>query len=48
LDLATLSVDAAGQSNTGGGPLIRHLPVEEARRLQKALAVRAANCEVAW
>lgn len=48
LNLATLSIDTAGQSNTGGGPLIRHLPVEEARGIQQALASHVANCESAW
>jgi len=37
LSLATLSVDTAGQSNTGGGPVIRHMPIEEAKRLQSIL-----------
>jgi uncharacterized membrane protein YdbT with pleckstrin-like domain len=36
--LATLSIDVAGQSNTGGGPVIRHLPVDEARAIQLKLA----------
>jgi putative membrane protein len=37
LGLATISADTAGQSNTGGGPTIRNLPLEDARRLQRAL-----------
>ena len=42
LNLATLSIDTAGQSNTGGGPIIRHLPVEEAKRIQRSLSDRVA------
>ncbi len=37
LGLATLAVDTAGQTNTGGGPTIPNLPLEEARRLQSLL-----------
>jgi putative membrane protein len=37
LGLATISVDTAGQSNTGGGPTIRNLPMEDAKRLQEML-----------
>lgn len=48
LDLATLSVDIAGQSNTGGGPKIKHLPVEEAKCIQNRLTDRAAGCEFVW
>jgi uncharacterized membrane protein YdbT with pleckstrin-like domain len=48
LDLASLSVDTAGQSNTGGGPVIRHLPVDEARSIQQVLAVHAGGCEFTW
>lgn len=40
--LATLAVDTAGQSNTGGGPVIRNLPIDEARRIYWHLASRAA------
>jgi putative membrane protein len=43
LNLATLSIDAAGQSNTGGGPSIRNLPVEEARKIQLDLSRRIAQ-----
>jgi putative membrane protein len=46
VNLATLSIDTAGQSNTGGGPVIRHLPVEEAKRIQWSLADRVAGEEV--
>jgi putative membrane protein len=42
LNLATLEVDTAGQSNTGGGTSVDNLPVEEARRLQQGLARRVA------
>ncbi len=45
LSLAALSIDTAGQSNTGGGPIIRHLPVEEAKRIQRSLANRVADHE---
>lgn len=45
LNLATLSVDTAGQSNTGGGPVIRHLPIAEAADLQQTLAGSAAARE---
>ena len=45
LGLATLSIDTAGQSNTGGGPVIRHLPIAEAADLQQTLAGRAAARE---
>jgi putative membrane protein len=48
LGLATLSIDTAGQSNTGGGPVIRHLPITEATDLQQTLASRAAACEFNW
>ena len=41
--LATLSVDTAGQSNTGGGPVIRHLPFEDAERMHRYLARRAES-----
>lgn len=48
LDLATISLDTAGQSNTGGGPIIRHLPIEDARHLQSELASRVAATEFTW
>ncbi|MEM8666491.1 MAG: PH domain-containing protein [Planctomycetota bacterium] len=48
LKLASLSVDIAGQSNTGGGPRIRHLPVETAIELQRELVDNAAACEFRW
>jgi putative membrane protein len=37
LGLATLVLDTAGQTNTGGGASIRNLPVEDARNIQAAL-----------
>lgn len=48
LQLASLSIDIAGQSNTGGGPRIRHLPLDAALSLQKQLANRAAESEFKW
>ncbi len=46
--LASMSVDIAGQSNTGGGPRIKHLPLEEARRIQHQLTARADESEFVW
>jgi len=44
LGLATVSVDTAGQTNTGGGPTIPNLPLDEARRLQSLLThIRPAS-----
>jgi putative membrane protein len=37
LGLATIEVDTAGQSNTGGGTTIRNLPLEDAKWLQEML-----------
>lgn len=37
LGLASVVVDAAGQTHTGGMPVIRHLPLDEARDLVKSL-----------
>jgi putative membrane protein len=37
LGLATLVVDTAGQTNTGGGASISNLPADEARQIQAAL-----------
>jgi putative membrane protein len=48
LQLATLSVDTAGQTNTGGGTTIRNLPLEAARELQHVLAHRVANTRFVW
>ena len=48
LGLAVLSIDIAGQSNTGGGPRIKHLPVDKANRIQHVLADRAAESEFVW
>jgi putative membrane protein len=48
LGLASMSVDIAGQSNTGGGPRIKHLPLEEAQRIQHQLAARADESEFVW
>jgi len=43
LGLASITVDTAGQTNTGGGTTIRNLPMEEARRIQEALAIRSGR-----
>lgn len=48
LNLATVSIDAAGQSNTGGGPVIRNLPIEEARSLHQFLVKQVANSTSKW
>ncbi len=45
LGLASLVVDTAGQAFTGGGPQITNLPLEEAYRLARTLAQRAAATE---
>jgi putative membrane protein len=42
LGLATLIVDTAGLTYTGGGPRISNLPLAEARQLARALAQQAA------
>jgi membrane protein YdbS with pleckstrin-like domain len=42
LNLATLSVDTAGQTNTGGGPTISNLPIKEALRIQQVLISKVA------
>ncbi len=41
--LAALSVDAAGRTNTGGGAVLRNLPAEEARRIQRRLVQQVAE-----
>ncbi len=46
--LATLTVDTAGQTHTGGGPKIRNLPRTEAERLARDLARRAAEMRYRW
>lgn len=48
LGLASLSIDTAGQSNTGGGPVIRHLPLVEAQRMQDELAMIVGSTQSAW
>ncbi|MEL6106792.1 MAG: PH domain-containing protein, partial [Planctomycetota bacterium] len=48
LALATLQVDIAGQANTGGGPVIRNLPVEVARQMHRRLSEKAATTEFNW
>lgn len=48
LDLATLSIDTAGQAYTGGGPQISNLPVGEARVIAERLARRAAATVYKW
>lgn len=46
--LATLLVDTAGHSNTGGGPKIRHMPVCEAMNVQRETIRRAAESVSDW
>ncbi|MDG2221849.1 MAG: PH domain-containing protein [Rubripirellula sp.] len=48
LELASLSIDIAGQSNTGGGPRIRQLPLAAAESLHRSLVQRAAQSEFRW
>ncbi len=48
LRLATLMVDTAGQSYTGGGPRIGNLPLLEAQRLARELSRRAAATRYRW
>jgi putative membrane protein len=48
LGLATLVVDTAGQSYTGGGPRIGNIPLDEARRLAKRLGHGAAATRYRW
>jgi len=48
LGLATLIVDTAGQTYTGGGPKISNLPLEEAQSLARTLAHRAAATRYRW
>jgi putative membrane protein len=43
LGLATVTVDTAGQSNTGGGASISNLPLDAARRLQIAAVSRVSG-----
>lgn len=48
LGLATLRADTAGQTYTGGGPQIRHLPWAEALALAQTLARQAARARYRW
>jgi len=41
LGLATMVVDTAGQTNTGGGTAIHNLPLDEATRVQRLLTLGA-------
>lgn len=43
LNLATLSVDTAGQSYTGGSPSISNLPLDEAMQIARTLAREASQ-----
>jgi putative membrane protein len=43
LRLAKLKLDTAGQSNTGGGSVIRNIPVDVARSIQADLARRMTS-----
>lgn len=45
LGLATLLIDTAGQSNTGGGPRIRHMLLAEAKQIQKELSTQVSETE---
>lgn len=47
LGLATLSIDSAGQSRLGG-PQLPNLPVDEAYRLARSIAHRAASTQYRW
>jgi putative membrane protein len=47
LGLATLSIDSAGQSRLGG-PQLPNLPVDEAYRLARRIAHRAASTQYRW
>ncbi len=47
LGLATLSIDSAGQSRLGG-PQLPDLPVDEAYRLARTIAHRAASTHYRW
>jgi putative membrane protein len=46
--VATLMVDTAGQSYTGGGPSIRNVPESEALTVARTLAHRAAQTRYRW
>ena len=48
LKLARLQVDTAGQTYTGGGPQIEHLPADEAAALARTLAHRAETQRYHW
>ena len=48
LGLASVTIDTAGQSNTGGGAVIRNLPLKEARALQSSLVERVARGRFVW
>jgi putative membrane protein len=43
LELASVTIDTAGQTNTGGGATIRNLPIQEARRIQQTLALNTGR-----
>ncbi|GAB4234328.1 MAG: hypothetical protein Kow00109_07350 [Acidobacteriota bacterium] len=42
-NMASIRVDIAGQTNTGGGPTIRYLPAERARELAREITLLAAG-----
>jgi putative membrane protein len=46
--VATLSIDTAGQANTGGGPRINNVPWDEAVAVATALARRASDLRYRW
>jgi putative membrane protein len=48
LELGSIAIDTAGQTNTGGGTVIRHLPIEDARKIQVQLAKTVASLRFDW
>jgi putative membrane protein len=46
--VATLFVDTAGQTQTGSGPQLRNVPLEQAEQTARALAIRAARTRYRW
>jgi len=48
LDLATLSIDTAGQAYTGRGPRISNVPIGEAKAIAEMLAHKAAVTFYRW
>jgi len=46
--MGSVTIDTAGQTNTGGGTVIRHLPIGDAVILQRRLARRVASMKFDW